>query len=144
MKENRRRKKFIGTPFQKKILLLVFVAMIVPAGIIAFCLYYLIFNLLAWQLGIPENVAYNLLPVAHRVNLIILIALPITLLVIWRIALELSHRIAGPLYRLEKELDERLVFDKKGPIQVRQKDELSSLAKKINKLIAKYGGGPCS
>ena len=69
--------------------------------------------------------------------MIILIALPITLFVIWFIALELSHRIAGPLYRLEKELNERIDGKKSGPIQLREKDELKELADKINKLIVK-------
>ena len=134
---NKRKARFIGTALQNKTLLLVFAAALVPAAIIALCLYYLIFNMLAWQIGIPEAIAYNLVPVARRVNLIILIALPITLFVIWFIALELSHRIAGPLYRLEKELNERIDGKKSGPIQLREKDELKELADKINKLIAK-------
>ena len=137
MNLNKRKAKFIGTALQNKTLILVFFSSVVPATIIAACLYYLIFNMLAWQLGIPEAIAYNLVPVARKVNLIILIALPITLFVIWFMALELSHRIAGPLYRLEKELNERIEGNKSGPIQLREKDELKALADKINKLIIK-------
>ncbi len=137
MNLNKRKAKFIGTALQNKTLMLVFVAAVLPAAIIAACLYYLIFNMLAWQLGIPEAIAYNLVPVARKVNLIILIALPITLFVIWFMALELSHRIAGPLYRLEKELNERIEGKKSGPIQLREKDELKALADKINRLIIK-------
>jgi len=137
MNLNKRKAKFIGTALQNKTLILVFFASVVPVIIIAVCLYYLIFNMLAWQLGIPEAIAYNLVPVARKVNLIILIALPITLFVIWFMALELSHRIAGPLYRLEKELNERIEGNKSGPIQLREKDELKALADKINKLIIK-------
>jgi len=137
MNLNKRKAKFIGTALQNKTLILVFFASVVPVTIIAICLYYLIFNMLAWQLGIPEAIAYNLVPVARKVNLIILIALPITLFVIWFMALELSHRIAGPLYRLEKELNERIEGNKSGPIQLREKDELKALADKINKLIIK-------
>ena len=125
------------TALQNKTLILVFVAAVVPVTIIAICLYYLIFNMLAWQLGIPEAIAYNLVPVARKVNLIILIALPIALFVIWFMALELSHRIAGPLYRLEKELNDRIEGNKSGPIQLREKDELRALADKINKLITR-------
>jgi len=135
MNLNKRKAKFIGTALQNKTLLLVFVAAVVPTAIIAVCLYYLIFNMLAWQLGIPEAVAYNLVPVARKVNLIILIALPVALFIIWFMALELSHRIAGPLYRLEKELNERIEGKKSGPIQLREKDELKALADKINRLI---------
>lgn len=136
MKNNRRR-KYIGTKLQKKLLILVLAAAIIPTLIVSICLYYLIFNLMAWQLGIPETIAYNLIPVARKVNLIVIIALPITLWIIWLIALELSHRIAGPLYRLEKDLDERISAKKSGPIQVRKKDELRPLAEKIDKLLNK-------
>jgi hypothetical protein len=104
---NMRKIKFINTPVQNKTLILVFIAAIVPMAIVSVCLYYLIFNMLAWQLGIPEIIAYNLVPVARKVNIIILLSLPAALFVIWLVALELSHRIAGPVYRLEKELDDR-------------------------------------
>ncbi|UCH12167.1 MAG: hypothetical protein JSW18_04945 [Candidatus Omnitrophota bacterium] len=135
---NKRKKKFIGSPAQKKLLILVFTSAVIPAGIVALCLYYLIFNLLAWQIGIPEAVAYNLIPVARKVNLIILIALPITLLAIWTIALGLSHRMLGPLSRLEGELDDIISDEKSGPIQLREKDVLKPLADKINMLINKF------
>lgn len=137
MVQNKRKKKYLGTPLQKKLLILIFASAVVPASIVAACLYYLIFNMLAWQMGIPEAIAYNLIPVVKKVNLIILIALPITLLIIWLIALELSHRIAGPLARLEKELDFRISGESHGPIRLRKKDEFKSLADKINKLIRK-------
>jgi methyl-accepting chemotaxis protein len=134
---NMRKIKFINTPVQNKTLILVFIAAIVPMAIVSVCLYYLIFNMLAWQLGIPEIIAYNLVPVARKVNIIILLSLPAALFVIWLVALELSHRIAGPVYRLEKELDDRLDGKKTGPIRLRKKDELHILADKINRLIEK-------
>ncbi len=137
MTKNKRKKKFIGTSLQKKILILVIASALIPAGIVATCLYYLIFNMLAWQLGIPEAIAYNLIPVLKKINLIILTAMPVILLIIWIIALELSHRIAGPLSRIERELDSRLSGEASGPIKLRKKDEFRLLADKINKLMAK-------
>ena len=135
IKFNMRRAKFINTPVQNKTLTLVFLAAIVPVAIVSVCLYYLIFNMLAWQLGIPEIIAYNLVPVARKVNIILLVSLPVALFFIWFAALELSHRIAGPIYRLEKELTDRLEGKKTGPIQLREKDELKQLADKINSLM---------
>jgi hypothetical protein len=137
MESNKRRRKYMGTPFQNKLLFLVFASAVIPAAIVTLCLYYLIFNTLAWQMVIPESIAYNLIPVLQKVNLILAIAVPISLLIIWFIALELSHRVAGPLYRLEKELDERINKTKHGEIRLREKDEFKSLAGKINKLIVK-------
>ena len=133
--KNRRRKRLLGTSLQRKLLVLIIIAAVAPASIIAVCLYYLIFNLFAWQLGIPEAVAYNLLPVAERVGFILLVGLPIILTVIWIVAVKVSHRIAGPLYRLEKEIEEIVSGRKSGPIKLRKDDELHSFASKINKLI---------
>ncbi|MBM3253266.1 MAG: hypothetical protein FJZ16_03310, partial [Candidatus Omnitrophica bacterium] len=127
MKQNKRKRKFIGTALQKKLLVLIFLSAVIPATIIGISLYYLIFNLLAWQIGIPEAVAYNLFPVVRKVNLILFITLPVSLISIWFIALELSNRIAGPIQRVEKELDNRISGQKSGPISVRQKDEIRLL-----------------
>lgn len=135
MERIKRKKKFMGTPFQKKLLFLIFASAIIPTAIVAAILYYLIFNLLAWQIGIPEAIAYNLIPVIRKINLIILVSLPIIFFLIWLIALELSHRISGPLFRIEKELDERIAGRGHGPIRIRTKDELKTLVDKINKLI---------
>lgn len=137
MLKNKRKTKLLNVPFQKKVLFLIFLSAVIPTAIVAVCLYYLIFNMLAWQIGIPEAIAYNLMPVVRKVNFILLVSLPISLLVIWLIALELSHRIAGPLYRLERELEEVLSGKKHEPIKVRSKDELKSLVDKINKFLGR-------
>jgi signal transduction histidine kinase len=86
---------------------------------------------------IPEAIAYNLMPVLKKVNLVIALSVPIILVLLWLVALELSHRVAGPLYRMEKELDEIIAGNKSAPIKLRKKDEFKILADKINKLIAK-------
>jgi hypothetical protein len=53
--------------------------------------------------------------------------------------LTFSHKISGPLYRLEKELDARIRGKKEGLIHLRKGDEatMHSLVAKINKLIVK-------
>ncbi|MFH0732274.1 MAG: hypothetical protein V2A72_05070 [Candidatus Omnitrophota bacterium] len=135
MDKNKRTKKFIGSTAQKNLLLLVFLSAVIPAAIVIVCLYYFIFNLLAWQLGIPESIAYNLIPVANKINLILLVSLPVALLAIWFIALEASNRIVGPLARLERELDERIANKKSGPIRLRDKDVLKPIVDKMNQLM---------
>jgi hypothetical protein len=139
MKSNLRKKKFLGTPFQKKLLFLVFAAATIPAAVIALCMYYMIFNMLAGQMFFPEIIAYNLIPVLNKVNAIIAVAIPLILFLIWEFALELSHRIAGPLYRIEKELDDIIAGIKREPIRLRKTDEreFQTLVNKINKLIPK-------
>lgn len=137
MKNNKRRIKYLGTPFQKKLLFLVFASAVIPAVIISACLYYLVFHMLAIQMAFPEAIAYNVMPVLHKVNIILAISLPVCLFLIWVISLELSHRAAGPLYRMEKELDERIRGQKQGPIKLRKNDEFKSFVDKLNKVLAK-------
>ncbi len=127
----------MGTGLEKKLLLLVFTSAAIPAVIIVACLYYLIFSLFASQMIFPEAIAGILMPVLSKVNLILAIALPLLLIFIWFAALGLSHRIAGPLYRIEKELDERIAGTKHGPIKLRHKDEFKPLVEKLNKVICK-------
>ena len=135
MKSNKRRTKYLGTHLQKKLLFIIFASAVIPAAIVAVGMYYIIFSLLAWQITIPELIANNIMPVLHKVNIIIAIAVPVVLLIIWLIAMEISHRIVGPVYRMERELDERIAGVRHGPIILRAKDEFKSLAEKLNKLL---------
>jgi len=137
MSHIKRTRKFIGTSVQKKLLRLIFFSAVIPLAIAVVSLYYLIFNILAWQIGMPEAVTQSLAPAIRKINAIILIALPLVILAIWVAALEISHRIAGPLFRLEKELDDHIAGKGDGHIKLRPKDELKALAEKINKLIFK-------
>ena len=47
----------------------------------------------------------------------------------------LSHRIAGPLYRIELTLDKLIQGEDVGYLSLRKNDELKELAEKINRLI---------
>lgn len=137
MEKNRRKIKYIATTFQKKLLFLVFASAIISASVAIICMYYLIFNMLALQMAFPEAIARNLMPVLHKVNIILAIAIPAVFIIILLVSLELSNRMAGPIYRIEKELDLRIQGAKQGPIRLRVKDEFKTLAEKINTLICK-------
>ncbi len=59
----------------------------------------------------------------------------VIILVIW-FTIYFSHRIAGPLYRIEKDINDIIEsknFDKR--IVLREKDELFEVAETINKLL---------
>lgn len=134
---NRRKKYFIKTGLQLRYLKIIILAMILPSFLFGACLYYLIFYLMAEQLGIPESIAYNLFPVFRKINLILLLGLPIISILILFWGLLISHRIAGPVYRIEKELQRIADGDFSIRIRLRKKDELVSLAEGINKLLDK-------
>lgn len=120
---------------------LLIISMIAPLIFVTACLYYLIFKIMAEQIGIPEYIAYNLFPVINKINLILLIGLPplFLILILWGIVL--SHRFAGPLERVEKELH-RIVdhSEHHKRLKLRRHDDMEPIAGAINKLLDKLEG----
>lgn len=136
------RSKFLtGSPIQLKYLYLLMASMVIPLLFVGGCLYYLIFNIMAEQLGIPESIAYNLFPVIKKINMILALGLPpiFLILILWGIII--SHRFAGPLERLEKEIDKLSKSDDYSMrIKVRKYDDIKPIEKAINKLLDKVEG----
>ncbi|MBU1888107.1 MAG: hypothetical protein KKB46_02810 [Candidatus Omnitrophica bacterium] len=70
-----------------------------------------------------------------RGNAYVLVAAIIALLLFsWRM-LVLSHRLAGPIYRLEKDLEDIAKGNFSIRIKFRKKDELKSIADGINRIL---------
>ncbi len=122
-------------PIQSKYLLIVIFAMLAPMLVIGFCLYNLVFNLLALQLVFPEAIMANLVPVIERVNKWLIMSLPVLALVVLWVALVISHRFAGPIERLESELDKVLAGDHDHRIDTRKKDDLKGVVQRINAIL---------
>lgn len=131
-----RTKYLTGSRIQLHYLLLLMVSIIVPLVFSTACLYYLIFKIMAEQLGIPEYIAMNLFPVIQKINMMLLIGVPplFLILVLWGIFL--SHRFAGPIERLQKELRRISAHhDYKSKIHLRKDDDLKPIADSINELL---------
>ena len=124
-------------PIQSKYLFIVVMAMLVPTLLLSGCLYFLFFTFMAEQFALPEGIYVMLMPVFYKINLLMILGVPavFTLVLAWAFAI--SHRFAGPIERVERELDEMLAassWDRK--IQLRAKDDLSGLVDRINRVIA--------
>ena len=117
-------------------LALLMVSVIVPLVFSTACLYYLIFKIMAEQLGIPEYIALNLFPVINKINMILLIGVPPLFLVVILWGIMLSHRFAGPIERLEKEL-KKIAHqrDYKIRIRVRKGDDIKPVTDALNELL---------
>ena len=114
------------------------VSMIIPMVFVAGCMYYLIFTIMAEQIGIPEYVAYNLFPVVRKINMILLIGIPPLFLVLILWGILVSHRLTGPVERLIKELRhiaEHGTYVSR--IHLRKNDDMKPVAEAINKLLDK-------
>jgi len=137
MNKNNRRKIFFANKIHLEIFLLVFLASILPATIVAIALYYLIFGVMANQFAIPEIIAYNILPAAEKVVILLLIATPVSILIILFLTYKITHKIIGPFDRIIRELDECVNGKRQGPIIIREGDKFQILVEKINNLLNK-------
>lgn len=122
-------------PIQSKYLVLMIAAMIIPTAAIGYCLYRLLIYTIADQLAFPEAIAANLVPAVMRVNGVLLLFLPVLALIFLWLAIVMSHRFGGPIERLERELDQILGGDYTHRIRMRESDDLSGVAKRLNKVM---------
>jgi hypothetical protein len=132
------RKKFITSdPAQLKILSLLLISMLVPVFFVGSFLYLLIFKILSEQLPIPGFVPIAMNPVIVKTNFIITLSfIPLLLLLlIWGVII--THRLTGPLLRLQRELDEMTRGTAMKGLGVRKDDYLGPLVNSINKLLIK-------
>jgi signal transduction histidine kinase len=86
---------------------------------------------------VSEFVPRDVLSLVRRQVMIrtVLFLIPI-ILVIVSFAILISHRVAGPLYRINRTIDDVVRGENAEPIRLRKKDELKGLASKVNELIA--------
>ena len=121
----------------RELFLLVLFAALLPAIITGVSLYYLIFNITADQLGIPEAIASSIIPAAQQVISITAIATPILVLIILILAHKITHKVVGPFDRVIRELDECIEGSKQGHIILRKGDKFLPLVERINALLNK-------
>ena len=133
----KRRQYFIKGPIQSRYLILTVISMLIPTLLVAGCLYYLIATLMAQELGLPESIYGHLIPVLKKINVYLAVGLPLVFTAIFFYAVLISHRLAGPIFRLEKDLDRIIAGDHSVRIRFRTKDRLDNLAQKLNQVLEK-------
>jgi len=137
---NRRRRSFFANKMHREIFFLVFWASLLPTVVTGVFLFYLIFYITTEQLGIPEAIAYNVLPAAQRVTSILLVILPVVILLILAFSFKLTHRLVGPFDRIVRELDEFIQGEKSDTIHIRENDKFRPLVDRINILLKRLKG----
>lgn len=80
-----------------------------------------------------KTTALAILPAAIYTNLITLGVITLATIVV---TLFISHKIAGPIFRFEKELKEIGEGDLTKDIRLRKKDQITDMAVSLNKMIA--------
>lgn len=136
-----RTKYITGSRIQMRYLAFLVSSMLIPVIFAVGCLYYLIFTIMAEQIGIPEYIASTLFPVIKKLNFILLIGMPLLFLALMAWGIVLSHSFAGPMERLESEIN-RLVEEGIATrrLRLRRGDDMKSVADAINRLLDKIEG----
>lgn len=89
--------------------------------------------------GIPINNDYFIFIAnsSRQLNIFFLITALVSLVVIYYFGLILSHRIAGPLFKIDKTIDEMIKTNKKFKINLRKDDYFQDHALKLNEFVDK-------
>ncbi|MBN1872116.1 MAG: methyl-accepting chemotaxis protein [Candidatus Omnitrophica bacterium] len=125
----------VQSRLERHYLRLIALAIILPTVIVGSCMYYVIFNLMAEQLGIPEVISYHLLPVVEKVNIVLIISLPVIFLVLFSIGRIIARNLVGPIERLENELELIIKNRSTERLRVRENDRLRRLVEDVNTLL---------
>jgi sensor histidine kinase YesM len=131
------RKRLFANAIHKEIFFLVFGAAIIPTIIVSVSLYHFIFYVTAEQIGIPETIAYHIVPAANKVTEMLFLVIPTVIIFILVIAFRISHSIVGPYDRIIREMNENLSGQRRGPIFLRKNDRFWPLVCAINDIIHK-------
>ena len=131
----RRRIKVIDNVFQYRTIAVLLV--IVVCGVAAFTLCALIISALAQARGYPHQ-GLRLLAVFPSIlvnDLVIMLMLIVA-------GVFLTHRIAGPVFRIQSDIDRVLAGERNVRVRFRRHDAFPELAEKVNKLIERIDDQP--
>jgi methyl-accepting chemotaxis protein len=108
--------------------------MFATAALCSYVVYYTLMMFLGEKLAnvYPQG---RLVAIVNAVNFRIMLTLLLVTPLVALIGIFLSHRIAGPVYRMEKFMDSVAAGDLRSHIFLREKDELITFAKGLNRLV---------
>ncbi|MFC1590500.1 HAMP domain-containing protein [Candidatus Omnitrophota bacterium] len=129
-----RRRRYYVSRIQLKYIGIILTVSFGIALLCAYVVYYSSMLIMGGKLAkvYPQGM---LVGIVKTVNIRILMSLVLVSPFVCLIGLFLSHRIAGPLFRIERSLGEIGKGDYTKRIVLRKKDELKSLAESINGLL---------
>lgn len=130
----RRKQYFVATKFQVKYIGLILLLIFLTAALCSYVVYYTSMISMGEKLAnvYPQG---RLMAIVNAVNIRILFSLILIMPLVAMIGLFLSHRIAGPIYRMERFLNDVANGDLTQRLTLRKKDELISLANGINNVV---------
>lgn len=135
----KRTKYLIASKLQLRYVGIILILMFVTALICSYFVYYTVMVMMGEKLAnvYPQG---RLIAIINTVNIRMLLTLLLVTPVVAAIGIYLSHKIAGPIYRIERFLGDMAGGNISQRISLRRGDELVSIADKINVLIDSLKG----
>lgn len=131
---HRRRVKVIDTVFQYRMIAVLLI--VVVCGLVAFTAgALLVFAAARAQGGLSAERLLSIFPPILVNDLVIMVFLIIA-------GIFLTHRIAGPVYRIQIDIDRVLAGENDVQVRVRRHDAFPELAEKVNELIERIHDHP--
>lgn len=129
----RRRKYFIDKKYQTKYILLTVILLLIYTLLFALIIFIPYMVPLSSDLPLPEQTAAARTLLTLHANVWKPLGLVIVIMGI--LSIFISHRVAGPVYRIKKDLDSVIAGDLSTCIRLRRGDDLQELADKFNQMI---------
>ncbi len=137
----KRKNYFIKRGFQSKFILkfclIILIGMIFSTGLLFLFSQGTLISSFQQSRLVIKNTSLAILPAVIYTNLITLGLITLATIVV---TLFVSHKIAGPLFRFEKELKDIEKGDLTKSIKLRKKDQTTDLADSLNKMTASLHG----
>jgi len=130
----RRTQYLIAKRFQLKYVGMILLLVSLTAVMCSYVIYYTMMLTMGDKLAnvYPQG---RLISIVNMVNFRILLSMLLMAPLVAMIGIYASHKIAGPIYRIEKFLGSMAEGDLSMPITLRRNDELMSLANGINRVV---------
>ncbi len=130
----KRTQYFVATKFQTKYVGLILILMVLTASLCSYVIYY------TTMVGMGEKLANvypqgRLISIVKTVNIRILMATIFVTPLVIIFGIYASHKIAGPIFRMERFLNNVATGDLSTRLTLREKDELINLANGINNVL---------
>lgn len=140
MKKYKRRQYLINKPLQFAYAGIAVWLLLVGIILIGSFTYYITLNTILVQMETAGNIPFDAYQLVKTINSMLVkrIGLLLIFLIVVAGILEIwyLHRIAGPIYRIEKVLKEVMEGKEFTPIKLREKDFFKSIAETINKFMS--------
>ncbi len=130
----RRRRYLVAKKFQLRFAGMILLFMFAVALFCSLTIYYNTWMVLGEKLAnvYPQG---RLVGILKQANFVLFMRLLLITPLVGILAIVLSHRIAGPIFRIKKTLDEIIKGDYSKRLHLRNTDELQDVAESINNLM---------